>query len=122
MSPWESAGGSRDTLLGSQPIPCHVRRCSVKGGLNQQSRSWHGLRRSCKRPEESRASRSFWRLPCATRKYIRWLSIWAILRWTTSLARKPALSPISAERNSTTIWDETAQVLPRKSEDLRQQG
>src|SRR2546430_2079656 len=37
MSPWESAGGSRDTLLGSHPIPCHVRRCSVKGRLNQQS-------------------------------------------------------------------------------------
>jgi hypothetical protein len=31
-------------------------------------------------------------------------------------------SPISAERNSTTIWDETAQFLPRKSDDLRRQG
>src|SRR5215211_556234 len=37
MSPWESAGGSRDTLLGLRPIPCHARRCSVKVGLNQQS-------------------------------------------------------------------------------------
>src|SRR5262245_47718898 len=31
-------------------------------------------------------------------------------------------TPISAERNSATIWDETAQFLPRKSEDLRRQG
>src|SRR2546421_8055488 len=38
------------------------------------------------------------------------------------LRPRPFPSPISAERNSTTIWDETAQVLPRKSEDLRQQG
>jgi type I restriction enzyme S subunit len=32
------------------------------------------------------------------------------------------LTPISAERNAATIWDETAQFLPRKSDDLRQQG
>ena len=32
------------------------------------------------------------------------------------------ISPISAERNSATIWDETAQFLPRKSDDLRLQG
>jgi type I restriction enzyme S subunit len=31
-------------------------------------------------------------------------------------------TPISAERNSATIWDETAQFLPRKSDDLRRQG
>jgi hypothetical protein len=31
-------------------------------------------------------------------------------------------TPISAERNSATIWDETAQFLPRKSEALRRQG
>jgi len=32
------------------------------------------------------------------------------------------LSPISVERNAATIWDETAQFLPRKSDDLRRQG
>src|SRR5215211_7511742 len=42
MSPWESAGGSRDTLLGLRSIPCHARRCSVKGGLNQQSLYYPG--------------------------------------------------------------------------------
>jgi uncharacterized caspase-like protein len=31
-------------------------------------------------------------------------------------------TPISAERNSTTIWDGTAQFLPRKSDGLRRQG
>jgi hypothetical protein len=31
-------------------------------------------------------------------------------------------TPISAERNSATIWDETAQFLPRKSDALRLQG
>jgi hypothetical protein len=31
-------------------------------------------------------------------------------------------TPISAERNSATIWDETAQFLLRKSDDLRRQG
>jgi hypothetical protein len=31
-------------------------------------------------------------------------------------------SPISAERKATTILDETAQFLPRKSDDLRLQG
>jgi hypothetical protein len=31
-------------------------------------------------------------------------------------------TPISAERNAATIWDETAQFLPRKSDDLRRQG
>ena len=33
-----------------------------------------------------------------------------------------ASSPISAERNSATIWDETAQFLPSKADDLRRQG
>jgi len=32
------------------------------------------------------------------------------------------ITPISAERNSATIWDETAQFLARKSDDLRRQG
>jgi hypothetical protein len=32
------------------------------------------------------------------------------------------IAPISAERNSATIWDETVQFLPRKSDDLRLQG
>jgi hypothetical protein len=32
------------------------------------------------------------------------------------------LTPISAERNAATIWDETARFLPRKSDDLRRQG
>ena len=31
-------------------------------------------------------------------------------------------TPISAERNSTTIWDGTAQFLPSKSDGLRRQG
>ena len=31
-------------------------------------------------------------------------------------------TPISAERNAATIWDETARFLPRKSDDLRRQG
>jgi hypothetical protein len=31
-------------------------------------------------------------------------------------------TPISAERNSATNWKETAQCLPRKSDDLRRQG
>src|SRR5262245_5235879 len=51
MSPWESAGGSRDTLLGSHPIPCHARQCSVKERLNQQSHNfldiYGGLSRPC---------------------------------------------------------------------------
>src|SRR6188472_2858092 len=43
MSPWESAGGSRDILLGSHPIPCHARRCSVTERVNQQSQPCRGL-------------------------------------------------------------------------------
>jgi hypothetical protein len=35
---------------------------------------------------------------------------------------KDQTTPISAERNSATIWEETGQFLPRKSEDLRRQG
>jgi site-specific DNA-adenine methylase len=40
----------------------------------------------------------------------------------TTLCSMDYRPPISAERNSATIWDETAQFLPRKSDDLRQQG
>ena len=40
----------------------------------------------------------------------------------TSQTDEQGLTPISAERNSATIWNETAQFLPRKSDDLRRQG
>ena len=36
--------------------------------------------------------------------------------------RQERCPPISAERNSATIWDETAQFLPRTSDDLRLPG
>ena len=49
--------------------------------------------------------------------------VWAGHRLYYGPAHYTHLSPpISAERNSATIWDETAQFLPRKSDDLRLQG
>jgi hypothetical protein len=43
-------------------------------------------------------------------------------RSTLSEEQRQGLPPISAEQNSATIWDETAQFLPRKSDDVRRQG
>jgi Transposase DDE domain len=36
VDPWANAGGSRDTWLNSLPIPCHARRCSVRGDFTNR--------------------------------------------------------------------------------------
>ena len=40
-------------------------------------------------------------------------------RFRFHLVTDEGCTPISVERNAATIWDETAQFLPRKSDDLR---